>query len=218
MENLEEKLSKLGIHPSWKMHEYIELAQPALAILKKTKDANLRFCPENNLQSVFRVFQKDFDTIHTVILGQDPYPSYIHANGIAFDSDAQAKPKSLQVIQDTYVRELGYPVYNFPDFKFWFVSNGLLPLNASLTCQEGKVGSHKKYWKPFMTEVISRLCQKDYVFWMLWGNDAKEYQNIIPQNHDVYATNHPSAVTHGYAFEPRFDMLIKRFPQLEIPF
>lgn len=216
--SVEEKLSKLGVHPSWRMHEYIELAQPALFILSKLKEQNLRFCPMNNLHNVFRVFQKDFNDVNVVILGQDPYPSFVHANGIAFDAKTEVKPKSLQIIQEAYCREINYLVKNFPDFEFWFNSSGVLPLNASLTCQENKVGSHKKYWQPFMTEVIKRLCQKDYVYWMLWGTDAKEYKKYIPENHDCVMTNHPSSVSYGYQFEPRFDLLIDKFPHLEIPF
>lgn len=58
----------------------------------------------------------------------------------------------------------------------WFdhmEEQGVLFLNASLTVQPYKVGSHRKQWEGFMTDLIDFISKNSEAKWLLWGNDAK---------------------------------------------
>lgn len=62
----------------------------------------------------------------------------------------------------------------------WFNNleeQGVLFLNASLTVQQYKVGTHTKLWERFITYLIKEL-NKNEVIWLLWGKDAQE--RVLP--------------------------------------
>ena len=68
----------------------------------------------------------------------------------------------------------------------WFSAmeeQGVMFLNASLTVEPGKPGSHEKIWSGFSTilaEYIGR--EKPDVTWHLWGNAARErYAPLLPE-------------------------------------
>jgi len=90
--------------------------------------------------------------------------------------------------------------------KPW-VDQGVILLNASLTCEQWKPNSHFTIWNPFMTELfkifnefkITRESQNSLVFVFL-GKTAQGYSTLIQDNlHFKINRNHPAAETHGTA-------------------
>jgi uracil-DNA glycosylase len=138
----------------------------------------------------------DIDNVKVVILGQDPYPTKGHANGLSFSvqADVLPLPKSLQNI----FKELksNYPEKEIlnGDLTNW-AKQGVLLLNTTLTVQEGIPNSHSKQgWEILTDEIIQKIAQtQDHVVFLLFGKNAHLKENLIDSNkHLIIKTSHPS--------------------------
>jgi uracil-DNA glycosylase len=138
----------------------------------------------------------EIENIKVVILGQDPYPTKGHANGLSFSVQPTVfpLPKSLQNI----FKELkaNYPekyILN-GDLTSWS-KQGVLLLNTTLTVQEGIPNSHSKQgWEIFTDEIILKISQnRNQVVFLLFGKDAHSKETLIDANkHLLIKTSHPS--------------------------
>ena len=134
------------------------------------------------VKNIFSAFNYcDFNDVKVVILGQDPYHGKAQANGLCFSvQDGVKHPPSLRNI----LKELSvnyntlYPATG--NLEAW-AKQGVLLLNATLTVEESKAGSHqKKGWETFTDAVIKQISDKreDVVF-LLWGGFAKKKVRLI---------------------------------------
>ena len=103
--------------------------------------------------------------IKCVIIGQDPYHGQGQANGLAFSVNKGIKiPPSLRNIHKELEASLGICKPEHGDLSQW-AEEGVLLLNASLTVEEAKAGSHLHHGWPVpltvrghvLTRVISLL-------------------------------------------------------------
>jgi uracil-DNA glycosylase len=214
---IEEKLAALGVHSSWNMHEYINQAG---TILKRLHELD-QYCPESNLKSVFKPFKMDLRDVRIVIVGQEPFTNYNQATGLPFVYKGDETPEMIQIIRKTFGKECYDSDVSevMPDFERWFRDEGVLLLNASLTCEVGRSGSHVSLWRDFMSTVIRHISNnKTDVFFMLWGNDAIRLANGINSDNIILSANHPIAVNYGHTFRPRFDDVLRAYPALDLPF
>lgn len=138
----------------------------------------------------------ELGNIKVVILGQDPYPTKGHANGLSFSVQPTVfpLPKSLQNI----FKELkaNYPEKDIlnGDLTSW-AKQGVLLLNTTLTVQEGIPNSHSKQgWEIFTDEIILKISQnRNQVVFLLFGKNAHSKESLIDANrHLVIKTSHPS--------------------------
>lgn len=138
----------------------------------------------------------DIENVKVVILGQDPYPTKGHANGLSFSvqADVFPLPKSLQNI----FKELkcNYPEKEIlnGDLTNW-AKQGVLLLNTILTVQEGIPNSHSKQgWEILTDEIIRKIAQtQDHVVFLLFGKNAHSKESLIDEKrHAVIKTSHPS--------------------------
>lgn len=140
------------------------------------------------------------EDVKVVILGQDPYSTRGHANGLAFSVNAHITklPPSLQNIFAEYVRDTGFAYPRSGDLSAW-AEHGVLLLNTALTTVEGVRGAHLNDWKEFTKSVIRWLSRLsgDRVF-ILWGRHAGEYENCITRGHILKST-HPSPLSASRA-------------------
>jgi uracil-DNA glycosylase len=154
----------------------------------------------------FRAFKEcKWDDLHTVILGQDPYPGIIDnttpvADGLAFSSRySKTCPKSLaQVVRaidiDIY-NSTGYDIGDDFDLSRW-ANQGILLLNTALSLPLGhKSGAHVNLWHPFITYVLKTINErKDSVAFILMGRYAKAYKPLLKnETFAIYSCEHPSA-------------------------
>lgn len=145
-----------------------------------------------------------YEDAKVVILGQDPYHDG-SANGLAFSTDYKLTP-SLRVILETISEEYSQRELRSTDLTS-IATQGVLLLNTALSVEKGSPGSHLSIWKEFMELVLSKLYEKSYLVWMLWGNSAKDIAK--PNNrHDVLATVHPVSTIYNpeLKFEPKFQL------------
>jgi uracil-DNA glycosylase len=137
-----------------------------------------------------------FDEVAVVILGQDPYHGAGQAHGLAFSVPAGVKlPPSLRNIYAEVERDLGCrpPA----DALERWAHQGVLLLNAVLTVEEGRPGSHAgRGWEILTAELVRRLAAdaQPKVF-MLWGAVAQAQRAAINAPHKVLLANHPSPLS-----------------------
>jgi uracil-DNA glycosylase len=145
--------------------------------------------PFKNMGSV----NTEYEGLKVVILGMDPYPRDGIANGLSFSSyDCVKTPASLQNIYKVLEKTIeGFKIPKHSNLQKW-ASQGVLMLNAYLTCKEGKPGSHK-YWKPFTQSLINYICKNtDGVIFFIWGEKAKDISKIINAKQHKLFCMHPS--------------------------
>ncbi len=154
---------------------------------------------------VFKVFEQPINQINVVILGQDPYPGTAkngkpYATGYAFANPMDVeKASSLQIIEDTLKREFNYPTdkYLQNDLGHW-KEQGILLLNAALTVEKGKIGSHADYWKTFIQEVLTELDKTvpGGIVFVFMGKIAGSFSSCIYNNPSI-VTSHPNSAAYG---------------------
>lgn len=136
-----------------------------------------------------------FDDVKVVLIGQDPYHGIGQANGLSFSvADGIKLPPSLQNIYKELNDDLGIGISTSGNLETW-AKQGVLLLNATLTVEASKAGSHqKKGWEIFTDAVIQKLSdQKENLVFILWGAYAQKKGAKIDRNkHFVIESAHPS--------------------------
>lgn len=145
------------------------------------------------------------ESVRAVILGQDPYPTPGHANGLAFSYAGPAPlPRSLVNIQCELHDDLGVSVAATGDLMRW-AQQGVLLLNTALTVREGaaKAGSHLALgWGTVTDAIITAISgARPHVVFLLWGNPAQAKRALIDETrHLVLASAHPSPLSARRGF------------------
>jgi len=159
--------------------------------------------PEKDL--IFRALNScRLEDVKVVILGQDPYPTKGHANGLSFsvNNNVLPLPKSLKNIFKELASDLEVPERTIGNLEDW-ASQGVLLLNNVLTVHEGDAGSHSNNgWEQFTNEVVNVINQKmDNVVFILWGAKAqKKGISLNDKRHLVIKSPHPSPLSSYRGF------------------
>lgn len=102
----------------------------------------------------------------------DPIINKPQAMGLSFSVPKGAKiPPSLKNIYKELFTDIGMPVPDHGDISSWS-QQGVFMLNASLTVEEVKPGSHlKEGWQQFTEAAIKYLFEKNSgLVFLSWGN------------------------------------------------
>ncbi len=188
------------IEKSWKEALQAEFDKPYFAALVdfvKREYATKRIFPPAPL--IFNAFdQCPLDEVKVVILGQDPYHGPGQAHGLCFSvNDGVDFPPSLVNIFKEIERDLHIPVPSTGNLLRW-AKQGVLLLNATLTVEAHKAGSHQgKGWEIFTDAVIRILSEKrENLVFMLWGSYAQQKGiQINHSKHLVLRSVHPSPLS-----------------------
>ncbi|MDL2222926.1 uracil-DNA glycosylase [Bacteroidales bacterium OttesenSCG-928-M11] len=153
---------------------------------------------------IFNAFeQTPFDQTKVVILGQDPYHEPNQAHGLCFSvNDGITLPPSLQNIYKEIESDLGIKPFPSGNLERW-AKQGVLLLNATLTVEKHKAGSHQnKGWEEFTDAVIHQIAQeKEHIVFILWGSYAQKKGAFIDTNkHFVIKSPHPSPLSSYRGF------------------
>ena len=145
------------------------------------------------------------DSVRVVILGQDPYPTPGHANGLAFSYIGPPPlPRSLVNIYRERGDDLGLMPPTDGDLTSW-AKQGVLLLNTALTVREGasKAGSHLLLgWGAVTDSVIAAVSrERPHAVFILWGNPAQAKRPLIDESrHLVLTSAHPSPLSARRGF------------------
>lgn len=148
------------------------------------------------LPEIFTAFTLcPIDQVRVVILGQDPYHGPGQAQGLSFSVRENVRiPPSLKNIYKEIASDLGTPPPPSGNLERWATA-GVLLLNATLTVEAGKPGSHHgRGWEQFTDAVIRTLSkEREHLVFLLWGNYAKQKgAHINRTKHLVLEAAHPS--------------------------
>ncbi len=150
---------------------------------------------------IFAAFDScPFDDVKVVILGQDPYHGPGQANGLCFSvADGVQLPPSLVNIFKEMQSDLGVsgplPASGSLDY---LARQGVLLLNATLTVEAHRAGSHQnRGWETLTDAAIARLNERrDGLVFLLWGSYAIRKGAFIDRNrHLVLTAPHPSPLS-----------------------
>ncbi len=192
----------VNLHESWKKRLAAEFEKPYFAALSAfvreqytTKGKRIYPAPKNIFAALDAV---PFDDVRVVILGQDPYHGPGQAHGLSFSvPDGVQIPPSLQNIYKEIRSDLGIEPPRNGNLSGW-AAQGVLLLNAMLTVEAGRAGSHQgKGWEEFTDAVIRAINDgREGVVFMLWGSYAqKKGAHIDRKRHLVLTAPHPSPLS-----------------------
>lgn len=203
---MSETQDRIQLEPSWKIHLIEEFKKPYMhdlrAFLKKEREAKKRIFPKGS--EFFAAFtHTPFEKVKVVILGQDPYHGPGQAHGLCFSVPPGVDvPPSLQNIFKELKTDLGIEPPKHGCLTKW-ADQGVLLLNATLSVEAGRAGSHqKKGWEAFTDAVIDRLNrERSGLVFVLWGSYAQKKGELIDtKKHFVLKGPHPSPLSAHRGF------------------
>ncbi len=194
-----EKYLGLSLPQEWKAfldHWFQENRK--ICMLEKLEEAYSKSTIYPEKRKVFKAFQIPENEIKIVILGQDPYHQPHQAHGLSFSvPPGVATPPSLKNIIKEIQSEYNSIAPIPSDLSHW-VNQGVFLLNAALTVEAGKAGSHQKLgWHALTDDVIQHISENQrHVVFLLWGAFAQQKVSLINQEHHlVLQSPHPSPLS-----------------------
>ncbi|MCF7221636.1 uracil-DNA glycosylase [Marilutibacter chinensis] len=197
---------RIKLEPSWKAHvgDYLlrEDMQALSAFLRQRRAAGATIYPPG--PQIFAAFDATpFDAVKIVVLGQDPYHGPGQAHGLCFSvRPGVPVPPSLQNIYKELQRDVGFEPPPHGYLQCW-AERGVLLLNAVLTVEAGRPGSHQgKGWEGFTDHVVDVLNrEREGLVFLLWGSYAQAKGKVIdPRRHRVLKAPHPSPLSAHRGF------------------
>ncbi len=195
----------IKIEQSWKEKLNGEFDKPyfkSLVQFVKNEYQKKTVYPKGN--HIFNAFEHcPFDRVKVVILGQDPYHGPGQAHGLSFSvPEGVPFPPSLLNIFKELKQDLGVEEPPNGNLERW-ADQGVLLLNATLTVEASKAGSHqRKGWEEFTDAVIHKLAEKkEGLVFLLWGAYARKKAAFISeQKHLKLHAPHPSPLSAHRGF------------------
>ncbi len=198
---MNDQARSIRLEASWKSRLADEFAQPYMRqlgeFLRRRKAAGAVIYPPGG--EIFAALDHTpFERVRVVIIGQDPYHGPGQAHGLCFSvRPGVVKPPSLVNILQEWHDDLGLPLPRDGDLTPW-AERGVLLLNAVLTVERGRAGSHAQQgWERFTDAVIDRLnAGTRHLVFMLWGSYAQNKGRMIDRTrHWVIESPHPSPLS-----------------------
>lgn len=196
----------IKLEPGWKKalaaefeSDYMEKLR-AFLLQEKSRGKHIFPVGEN----IFNALNSTpLDKVKLVILGQDPYHGPGQAHGLCFSVLPGVDiPPSLQNIYKELREDVGFKAPGHGYLQYW-AEQGVLLLNAVLTVEAHKAGSHQgKGWERFTDRVVHVLNeQRRNLVFLLWGAYAQKKGAFIDDNrHLVLKSPHPSPLSASRGF------------------
>lgn len=196
---------EVTMEESWKSHLQQEFDKPYFKNL--TDFVRAEYAHKTVYPPAKKIFNAldscPFNKVKVVIVGQDPYHEPGQAHGLSFSvAEGVQKPPSLVNIFKEIQTDLGILAPASGDLSRW-AAQGVLLLNATLTVQAHRAGSHQgKGWEEFTDAIIQCLAtQREHLVFILWGSYAqRKGANIDANRHLVLKSPHPSPLSSYRGF------------------
>ncbi|MDE5628198.1 MAG: uracil-DNA glycosylase [Muribaculaceae bacterium] len=194
------------IEPEWREALADEWVQPyfqELANFVKNSYAQTTVYPAPS--RIFAAFDAcPFSKVKVVILGQDPYHGPGQADGLCFSvPEGIAQPPSLKNIFKEMSDDLGIPAPAHAGNLDYLAKQGVLLLNATLTVEAHRAGSHQRRgWERFTDAAVAALnSRRENLVFILWGSYAISKGAVIDRSkHLVLTSPHPSPLSAHRGF------------------
>ena len=198
---------KHQFHPSWraKMRPFIESEEcdKIYAFLKAESKRGKRVAPLS--MHVWRCFfETPLDNLKVVMVGLCPYHTLKNdapvADGLLMGCSITGK---LQPTLEQFYAGIEKEFYNglnvnyIPDPEVYYLSNqGVLMLNAALTTEINKAGSHLDVWEPFIKYLFEEVINSLGVPIIFLGKDAAKYKKYTGIFAHVFELSHPASASY----------------------
>jgi uracil-DNA glycosylase len=199
-------VDRVQLEESWKVLLQPEFERDYMrqlrAFLQQEKQAGKFVYPAG--RDMFNALNSTpFDSVRVVVLGQDPYHGPGQAHGLCFSVQPGVDiPPSLRNIYKELASDLGIAAARHGCLQSW-AAQGVLLLNAVLSVEAGRAGSHQgRGWEQFTDRIIALLNERrQHLVFMLWGSPAqKKGQFIDRSRHLVLESPHPSPLSASRGF------------------
>lgn len=198
----------IAIEPGWLTALADQFEQPYMQSLRQflvaEKAAGKVIYPPGSLYFA-ALNATPLDKVKVVILGQDPYHGPGQAHGLCFSVQPGVPlPPSLINLYAEIQQDLGLSREGFHHgcLQHW-AEQGVLLLNAVLTVERNKAGSHQgKGWEVFTDRIVEVLSQRDKpLVFLLWGSYAQKKGAVIDATkHKLLKAPHPSPLSAHRGF------------------
>jgi uracil-DNA glycosylase len=196
----------IKLHESWLKPLQGEFDSPYMVSLRQflvaEKQAGKRIFPPGS-EWFHALDTTPLDQVRVVIIGQDPYHGPGQAHGLCFSVRPGVKvPPSLVNIYKELRDDLGIEPPRQGNLEHW-ANQGVLLLNAVLTVEAHRAGSHQgKGWEQFTDAVIRLVNEREVpVVFILWGSYAQRKASFVDQSkHLVLKSPHPSPLSAHNGF------------------
>lgn len=135
---------------------------------------------------VFNAFiECPYSELKVVMISQDPYSQPGVATGILFGNRSDTLEKdlspSLKLVKETVIDfEVPHNLLTFDNSLKSWANQGILMINAALTVEVNKVGSHMMLWRPLLTSMLTRLSEiNSGIIYVLFGSAAHTFEPYI---------------------------------------
>lgn len=192
-------------HESWhsKVRPFIESEEcdKIYEFLKKESKRGRKIAPLSS--NVFRAFREtSLDNLKVVMMGMCPYHTTLGgeyvADGLLMGCSITGRLQpSLEQFYGAIERELYNDVKyeKTPDVSY-LASQGVLMLNAALTTEINKAGSHIALWEPFTRWFFEHMIDTAGVPIIFLGKDAAKYERYVPPFTWKFTLSHPASASY----------------------
>jgi uracil-DNA glycosylase len=194
-------------HESWhtKMRPFIESNEcdAIYEFLKKETKRGKKIAPLSS--NVFRAFREtSLDDLKVVMIGMCPYHTMKSgicvADGLLMGcSITNTLQPSLEQFYGALERELhnglNLKYEKTPDVSY-LAKQGVLMLNAALTTEINKAGSHIVLWEPFTKYLFEHVLDTAGVPFIFLGKDAAKYERYVPPFTWSFTLSHPASASY----------------------
>lgn len=198
---------KHQFHPSWhaKMKPFIESEEcdKIYAFLKAESKRGKKVAPLS--MHVWRCFlETPLTDLKVVMMGMAPYHTLKNnapvADGLLMGcSITEQLQPSLEQYYTAVEREfydgLNLEMIKSPDVSY-LAQQGVLMLNASLTVEINKAGSHMDVWEPFIKYLFEEVINHLGVPILFLGKDAAKYKKYTGIFAHVFELSHPASASY----------------------
>ncbi len=153
-----------------------------------------------SLQDALRCVELHPEQVKVIIIGQDPYPTYGAATGLAFSINKQVGPKgagkSIYNMAVEIYRCIGYDVpENISGNLDHWQQQGVMLLNSALSTGVGEVGSHIGYWRSCVRGIVFDYIQsnRNIVVLCLGAKARNLVKNMDIDKKKILYKQHPNA-------------------------
>lgn len=194
-------------HESWhiKMRPFIESNEcdAIYEFLKKEAKRGKKVAPLSS--NVFRAFREtSLDDLKVVMIGMCPY--HTMKNGVAVADGLLmgcSITGTLQPSLEQFYGALERELYNGLNLKYektpdvsYLAKQGVLMLNAALTTEINKAGSHIALWEPFTKYLFEHVLDTAGVPFIFLGKDAAKYERYVPPFTWSFVLSHPASASY----------------------
>jgi len=175
---------------------------PIYEFLKSESKRGKRIAPLSI--NTYRAFlETPFDEVKAVMVGMCPYHTWRNdtpvADGLLMGSVTGILQPSLEKFYESIEREL-YLGLNLnyvknPDISY-LAKNGVLLLNAGLTVELNKAGSHNEIWEPFMKYLFEEVLDVLRVPIIFLGKEATKIERYVAPFTWTFKVSHPASASY----------------------